>query len=393
MSFEDIVLDKEILDLKDYVVNIRRHLHENPEASLKEYETSKYIKNELKSIGLSYKEIGETGILVELKGEKSNSDKTILLRADIDALELFDKKEVEYASKKDGLCHACGHDGHTAALLLATKILNNRKDKFSGNIKIIFQPAEEIGAGARLFVKEKVLDDVDFAFGIHVNSQLELGKLEINKKEVNASCDIFKIKVKGKSAHAASPELGNDAAIAVASILLEIQSIISRQKSALDKAVISIGKISAGTRYNVIAASGELEGTLRCFDRDLRKELLGKIEKVAKLAAEIHNCEIEFSNYDAAAPLINDEESAKFVESVTKDIVGEENILEKEPSLGAEDFADYLEVTKGCFINVGSASSKETSYPHHSEYFDIDERSLLISAMIHTEVAIKYLNN
>lgn len=392
MVFEDIILDKEILELKDYVVNIRRDLHENPEPSLKEYETSKYIKNELKKIGLSYEEIGETGILTEIKGEKSKSYKTILLRADIDALELFDKKDVDYVSKNKGLCHACGHDGHTASLLLATKILNSKKDEFSGNIKIIFQQAEEIGAGARIFVREKVLDDVDFAFGIHLNSQMPLGQIGINKKEVNASCDIFKIKVKGKSAHAATPEQGNDSALAVASILLEIQSIISRQKNPQDIALISIGKISAGTKYNIIASSGELEGTLRCFNKKNRKDLLEKIEHIAKLSAEIHNCKVEFSNYDAASPLVNDEISAEFVENIAKDIVGKENIIENKPSLGAEDFADYLEVTKGCFVYVGSASSEKTNFPHHSEYFDIDERSLLISAILHINVALKYLN-
>ena len=394
MTFEKVNIDKDILDIYDLIVENRRHIHQNPESSLKEFETAKYIRNILDEIGVSYVEVGETGTLATIKGNKKDNNKTILLRADIDALEMPDKKEVEYKSQKEGLHHACGHDGHTSALLGAVRTLNNRRDDFSGTIKLAFQQAEEIGAGARIFVQEGHLDDVDFVFGIHLSSDTDLGKIVATKGPANASCDIFEIKVKGQSAHAACPHFGHDAAIAIASILVELQSLISRQKNPNDSAVISIGEIHSGTRYNVIAGDGYLKGTLRTFDNELRKELLAKIEKVADLTAQIHQCSTEFSNYDAAAPLINGEKETEFVQEVAKNIVPDNDVIkDRIAGLGAEDFADYLQVAKGSFARVGSRSGEETSSPQHSETFDIDERSLLISTQLHVNVALDFLNS
>lgn len=393
MSFEKVVLDREVEDIYDFLVENRRHFHENPESSLKEFETAKYIRNILDDLEIEYESVGETGTIAKIVGNKKDNNKTIFLRADIDALELPDKKEVEYKSKKEGLHHACGHDGHASALLGAAKILNSRKDEFSGTIKLGFQQAEEIGAGARQFVEKGILDDVDFAFGIHLSSDTDLGKIVATKGKANASCDIFEIKVKGKSAHAACPHFGHDAAIATASILVELQSLISRQKNPNDSAIISIGEMHSGTRYNVIAGDGYLKGTLRTFDNDLRKELLEKIEKVAKLTAEIHQCSVEFSNYNASNPLINYDEETEFVQNVAKDIVSEEDVVKNRiAGLGAEDFADYLQVARGCFARVGSRSDENTAHPQHSELFDIDERALLISTQLHINVALDFLN-
>lgn len=393
MSFEKVVLDREVEDIYDFLVENRRHFHENPESSLKEFETAKYIRNILDDLEIEYESVGETGTIAKIVGNKKDNNKTIFLRADIDALELPDKKEVEYKSKKEGLHHACGHDGHASALLGAAKILNSRKDEFSGTIKLGFQQAEEIGAGARQFVEKGILDDVDFAFGIHLSSDTDLGKIVATKGKANASCDIFEIKVKGKSAHAACPHFGHDAAIATASILVELQSLISRQKNPNDSAIISIGEMHSGTRYNVIAGDGYLKGTLRTFDNDLRKELLEKIEKVAKLTAEIHQCSVEFSNYNASNPLINYDEETEFVQNVAKDIVSEEDVVKNRiAGLGAEDFADYLQVARGCFARVGSRSDENTAHPQHSDLFDIDERALLISTQLHVNVALDFLN-
>lgn len=392
MIFENIAIDKEVEEIYDFLVENRRYLHQNPESSLKEFKTAEYIRNILDNLEIEYENVGETGTIATIVGNKKDNNKTIFLRADIDALELPDKKEVEYKSKKEGLHHACGHDGHTSALLGAAKILNSRKNDFAGTIKLGFQQAEEIGAGARQFVEQGILDDVDFAFGIHLSSDTDLGKIVATKGKANASCDIFEIKVKGKSAHAACPHFGHDAAIATASILVELQSLISRQKNPNDSAVISIGEIHSGTRYNVIAGDGYLKGTLRTFDNNLRKELIEKIEKVAKLTAEIHQCSTEFSNYNASNPLINYDAETEFVDKVASEIVGDENVIRNRiAGLGAEDFADYLQVARGCFARVGSRSNEKTSYPQHSELFDIDERAILLSTQLHVNVATEFL--
>lgn len=383
-------ISEEVEKIYPFLVSTRRYLHEHPESSLKEYETSKFIKQELDKINIDYVTVGETGVLAEIKGK--NAGKTIFLRADMDALEMNDAKDADYKSKNQGLNHACGHDAHTAALLGATKILATKKDKLNGNIKIAFQPAEEIGAGARLFVRAGYLKGVDLAFGLHVSSELETGKLKITDGAVSASCDIFTINVDGQSAHASTPQLGKDAALATASILVELQSLISRQKSPFTPAVISIGVIEAGTRYNVIAAKGKIQGTLRTLEKYLRTKLLNKIEKVAKNVAQIHDCTATFENYDAASVLVNDKNATRFVTDVANKIVGDENILNNSvSSLGAEDFADYSEVCPSCFAYVGTNNGEKTSYPAHSEKFDIDEEALKIACQFHINVALEYL--
>lgn len=394
MSFEDAKIDRDIRDLYDSIVKDRRHFHSNPESSLKEYETAEYIRNRLDKLGIEYVKVGETGTLGIIKGDKADNGKTVFLRGDIDALEMADEKDVPYKSKKQGLHHACGHDGHASALLGAAEILNNRRDDFSGTVKLCFQQAEEIGAGARIFVNEGHLKDVDFAFGIHLASDTDLGKIVATKGYSNASCDIFEIKVHGKSSHAGYPHLGHDAALASANILVELQNLVSRQVNPNEPAVIAIGEIRSGTRYNVVAGEGYLKGTLRTFNNKLRAELLEKIEKVSELTAAVHGCSIEFSNYDAAAPLVNPEEETLFLQKVASEIVKDEDIVkDRVAGLGAEDFADYLQVTKGVFARVGSRSSEETGQAHHSVKFDIDERCLLISTQLHVNVALDFLNN
>ena len=381
-------ISQEVLDLKEYISQTRRWLHMHPEPSLKEFETSRFIQNELDKEGISYKLIGDTSILAEIQGD--HPGKTIFLRADIDALEMNDDKTCDYKSKNPGLCHACGHDGHTAALLAAAKVLNKKKDQIYGKIKIAFQAAEEIGAGARLFVADGALKDVDFAFGIHVASWLDLGKIAAVAGPINASCDIFEIKIKGDAAHAASPHLGKDAAIATSSIVVALQALISRQKDPIDPAVISIGYIQAGSRYNVVAQEGVIKGTLRTVNKETRANLLDKISKVACLTAQVHECEASFENYNASNVLENDLAITDYARSIARDLVGEDNLITSKPlSLGAEDFADYSQVVPACFIQVGTRSGESTAFAHHNTHFDLDEEGLLISAQAHIDIALK----
>lgn len=376
------------------VIATRRYLHQHPEPSLKEFETIQFIKNELTKLHISYESVGETGVIGTIVG-KQGSGKTILLRADIDALELEDAKDKPYKSTKKGLHHACGHDAHTAALLGAAKILKKHEADFSGTIKLAFQQAEEIGAGARQFVAGGFVKKVDQVFGIHVDSSIEIGKIVSTAGSTNASCDIFKIKVTGESGHAARPDLGRDALLAAAAIAVELQSIVSREVSPLDNVVVAIGVLNAGTRYNIIANEASLEGTIRTFSHETRQFVLAAVERVARDVATAHRTTVEFENYDAAAPLINNPLAASRAASVGADIVGAENIIQDNPkSLGADDFADFLAIAQGVYARVGTKdpANPETWYGHHHENFDIDERGLAIATELHVRYALDFLN-
>lgn len=386
-------ITQQVLAQEAYIVALRRHFHQHPEVSLQEFETIQRIREELEALGLPYINVGETGVLATLEGGKGPGKK-ILLRADIDALPMEDRTATPYASVNKGVNHACGHDGHTAALLGAARILKAHQAEFAGTIVFAFQPAEEIGAGARQFVRGGYVDDVDHVFGIHVSSQHPLGKIVATPGPSNASCDIFKIKVHGKSGHVARPHLGRDALVSAAAIVTELQTIVSREVDPAHEAVVGIGVLQAGTNYNIIANEAAIEGTVRTFDNDVRAQVLEAVERKARLVAESHRTSIEFSNYDAAAPLINDDEAAKRAYQVAAKIVGKNNIItDAAKSMGADDFADFLAVAPGIYCFVGTASDEQTSYNHHHEQFDLDERGLLYATELHVAYALDYLAN
>ena len=391
MNLPNINLDDITESDAQEIIELRRYFHQHPEPSLKEYNTSNKIKSLLEQWNIEYEHVGETGILAFIKGNKSGN-KTILLRADMDALEMKDRKNVAYRSTKSGLHHACGHDGHTAALLIAAKILKQKQNEFGGNIKFAFQQAEEIGAGARQFVQAGHLSDVDMVFGIHLNTEYPIGSIVLASGARYASCDIFKIHVQGESAHAAKPHLGSDALLSSAHIVVALQSIVSRAVNPLEPAVVSIGVLQAGTRYNVIANDAYIEGTVRALSSESRQKMLFLVEQIARQTAKIHNTDIEFNNYPAANVLINEEKSTTFAQRVAKQIVNEV-IEHAPPTLGAEDFADFLEKVPGTFAYVGTRNPSDlsTHYPHHHELFDIDERSLLVATQLHIKIAIDFL--
>ncbi|WP_028273628.1 amidohydrolase [Atopococcus tabaci] len=376
------------------VIELRRHFHQHPEPSLKEYETIKRIKQELEQLNIPYESVGETGAIGTIKGKKGPG-KTILLRADIDALELEDAKDKPYKSKYAGLHHACGHDGHTAALLGAAKILKARENEFAGTIKLAFQQAEEIGAGARQFVQGGFVQGVDQVFGLHLDSSVPVGQILSVPGATNASCDIFTIQVHGKSAHVGRPHEGVDALLAAAAITVELQSIVGREVSPLDNVVVAIGKLNAGTRYNIVANHAVLEGTVRTFSHETRRFVLEAVERIARDVANSHRCTVEFENYDAAAPLINEAEPAARAAKVAAEIVGEDNVRTTNPkSMGADDFADFLAEAPGVYARVGTRNlnNPDTWYGHHHENFDIDEGGLAHATELHVRYALDYLN-
>lgn len=388
MSIKDYVLKE-----KDYIISLRREFHKYPEVSLKEYKTAKRIEDELDKLGIPHKRVGETGVLGVIKGKKS-LNKIVALRADIDALKVPDDKEVEYKSQNEGYHHACGHDAHTASLLGAAKILKERENELNGEVRLFFQQAEEIGQGAKIFIKEGALDGVEEILGAHVSSHLDVGKVSVTSGPIAASCDYFKIKVKGKGGHVSVPHLSIDALYIASQIVINLQSIVSRQTDPVDTVVVGVGVITGGTIYNAVAEEVVLEGTTRTFSFETREKTNKNVEKIAKSIGEIYGAEVLVEFKDYASPLINDEKVSEEVATIANTIVGEDNVITNSPKrLGADDFAEFLIELPGTYIHVGTKNScnSNTSSEHHNHLFDIDEEGLLITTNIEVDYVLSKL--
>ena len=384
-----------VLAEKAYLTDLRRHFHAHPEVSLKEYETCKKIEGELDSMGIPHKRIGETGVYGWIDGKKAGDGVTVALRADIDALAMEDLKEVPYHSQNAGVCHACGHDAHTATLLTAAKILKAKENEFSGQVRLFFQQAEEIGQGARQFVQAGLLDGVTRVFGAHVTSHLESGKISLTAGPQNASCDYFKIQIHGKGAHVSTPQLGVDALYIASQIVVQLQTIVSRNTDPLETVVVGVGKLQAGTQYNIVAEHAVLEGTTRSFLPEVRKFTNDRVVRIAKETAALYGAEAEVEFLDFAAPLVNDAKAVEEVTAVTAEFLPREDIISDfQKALGADDFADYLAVTRGMYAFVGTRNSKDphTAVAHHHGLFDVDEEALLISCNVYVDYALWVLN-
>lgn len=384
-----------ILAEKAYLTDLRRHFHAHPEVSLQEYETCKKIEGELDSMGIPHKRIGETGVYGWIDGKKAGDGVTVALRADIDALAMEDLKEVPYHSQNAGVCHACGHDAHTATLLTAAKILKAKENEFSGQVRLFFQQAEEIGQGARQFVQAGLLDGVTRVFGAHVTSHLDSGKISLTAGPQNASCDYFKIQIHGKGAHVSTPQLGVDALYIASQIVVQLQTIVSRNTDPLETVVVGVGKLQAGTQYNIVAEHAVLEGTTRSFLPEVRKFTNDRVVRIAKETAALYGAEAEVEFLDFAAPLVNDAKAVEEVTAVTAEFLPREDIISDfQKALGADDFADYLAVTRGMYAFVGTRNSKDphTAVAHHHGLFDVDEEALLISCNVYVDYALWVLN-
>ena len=382
---------------REYLIRMRRHFHAHPEVSMKEFETCKRIEEELDCFGIPHRRVGETGVYGWIDGKKpeDGEKRIVVLRADIDALAMEDLKTVEYHSQNPGVCHACGHDGHAATLLTAAKILKKKEKEFSGQIRLFFQQGEEYGQGARLFVKDGLLEGADRVFGVHAASAIDSGKIALTKGPQNASCDYFKITVTGRGAHVSKPHMGIDAAYVAAQILVALQSIVARSTDPLETVVVGVGVLRAGTQYNIVAEHAELEGTTRSFDPQVRAFTNERVVQIAKQTAAMYGACAEVIFEDYAAPLINDGEAVEEVQQVTRRFWPEENIItDREKELGADDYADYLAVTRGMYAYVGTRSPEKpgTDVAHHHGLFDMDEEGLLLSCNVYVDYALWVLN-
>lgn len=391
MALKDYVLEQ-----KEYLTSMRQYFHAHPEVSLQEYHTCERIEKELDLAGIPHRRVGETGVYAWIDGKKETADqkkasRIMVLRADIDALAMEDLKTVPYHSENPGVCHACGHDAHAATLLTAARILKSKEAEFSGQLRLFFQQAEEIGAGARLFVQDGLLDGAARVFGAHVSSRLESGKIALTAGPQNASCDYFKIKVTGRGAHVSTPHLGIDAAYVASQIVVNLQSIVARSTNPLETVVVGVGVVRAGTQYNIVAEHAEIEGTTRSFLPEVREFTNRRVREIAEQTARMYGAEAEVEFKDFAAPLINDVQAVKEVTAVTEQLICRDQIVsDYEKALGADDFADYLAVTRGMYAFVGTHSEKKpgSGVAHHHGLFDLDEEALLLSCNVYVDYAL-----
>lgn len=382
-------------NIKDYIIEMRRHFHQNPELSLEEFETTKKIVNELEKMGIevsTFKD-GLTGCVGTIKGAKEG--KTLLLRADIDALSVHEKTNLEFASRVDGKMHACGHDCHAAMLLGVAKILSEMKDKFSGNIKLFFQAAEEIGLGAKLSIEQGVMDNVDACYGVHVTPRFESPKINMQYGERMAATDVFKLTVEGTSSHGSSPHLGHDAIVASAAIITALQTIVSRINNPLKPAVVTIGTIKGGQRFNIIANEVIMEGNVRTFDEIFRKEIETHIREIAESVAKAHSCTAKLEyRYGTGVVLNKDKNLVDIAQNAVKKLYGEDSLVEMEKITGGEDFSLLMEKAPGIFGYIGTRNPKVSGSEkiNHHECFTVDEDALIRGTAVAVQFALDYLN-
>ena len=386
-------LVKDVEALKNYLVETRREFHQNPELSLKEFRTATRIEEELTKFGIKHSRVGETGVLGILKGDKP-SDKVLLLRADIDALPINEVGDVEYISKNPGVMHACGHDAHTTCLLAAAKILSEKKSEIAGEVRFVFQPAEEIGKGTQPFIEANVLEGVDRVFGLHCAPDLPLGTVGLTPKLNNAAVDHFTISVKGVSSHVSLPHKGVDALYVASEIVVAVQALRTRLNSPLEPMIIGIGKFNAGTTYNALAANAVLEGTTRTISKESRAKIKTEINRCVKNIAEIYGATATVEWEGFTGPVINDPEVCEEVAALVDETFGKGHVVkDREISLGGDNFADFIEEKKGAYAYLGTSSDKKpcTKLPLHSDSFDLDEEAMLKGTWLHVAYALWFL--
>jgi amidohydrolase len=389
-------LKSDIDELIPDLVAMRRDLHQHPELAFEEVRTSGIVAQHLRTLGLEVQSgIAKTGVVGLLRGGASKPGaKTIAIRADMDALPIHELNEIDYRSTIDGKMHACGHDGHTSILLAVADILSNRRAELSGNVKFVFQPAEESIAGAEPMVKEGAMQDVDGIIGLHLMSDYPLGRVGVRAGAFFASADRFMLTVKGKGGHAAMPEATIDPIVIAAYIVTALQTLISRETSPFSPAVITIGKIQAGTAFNIIPETAEMQGTMRAFSAKHRDKLMRRIGELATGVATSMggSCHLEIIN--GCPPCVNDPGMTEVVRKAALAAVGEKEVDDSEAVMntGSDDMACFLEAVPGCYFIVGSKNEeKGATYPHHHPRFNIDEDALPIGVEVLARAALDYL--
>ncbi|GAB3790691.1 M20 family metallopeptidase [Virgibacillus kimchii] len=381
-------------EILEEVIEWRRYLHQYPELSFEEEKTSQFIYETLQSFGhLEVSRPTKTSVMARLIGDKKG--KVIAIRADIDALPIEEENSFAFKSKIPGKMHACGHDGHTAMLLGTAKILAAQKHHIAGEIRFIFQHAEEFSpGGAREMVAAGVMEGVNAVIGAHLWSPLPVGKIGVAYGPMMASPDTFYITIYGEGGHAALPHETVDSIAIGAQVVTNIQHVVSRNTDPLDNLVVSISEFIGGYRRNVIPGSVKLTGQIRSFDPQLRESVPQKIEQIVKGITEAHGATFDIEYLRGYRPVINDDGVTKIVEDTAREVFGEKDVDQIKPVMGAEDFSAYQQQAPGCFFFVGAGNQeKGIVYPHHHPKFTIDEDALKQGMQMFIHCAHKLLKD
>jgi amidohydrolase len=381
-------LSPEVLALRDEIVGLRRDLHRHPELSWKEQGTAQRITAFLEGSGLALRTgLGGTGVVAE---GRAGAGRTLLLRVDMDALPIQEDSRAPYASEVAGAMHACGHDGHVAMGAAAARIAAGRRA--SGTLRMLFQPAEEGEGGAQAMVAEGVMDGVELTVGVHLWNELPVGTLGVKAGPLMAAVDRLSIVVRGRGGHGGKPHRSADPVVAAAHVITALQTIVSREVPPTLAAVVTLGSVHGGQAFNVIPDDVTLTGTIRTFDAALRRSMPERVTRIASGIAEALGCRAEVEVRSGNPPVVNDAAVAELARRAAARVVGEENVVEPEPTMGGEDMAVYFERAPGCFVFVGSANpARGLDQPHHSPRFDFDEDALPIGTEFLLQVAQEVL--
>lgn len=362
------------------IIAVRREIHANPELGFQEIRTTDIIVNKLESLGISYRRLSPSGVIAEISGREAG--KTIGLRCDMDALPVQEETGLPFQSKIAGCMHACGHDAHVAMLLGAAELLQKNREQLSGSVRLIFQPAEEIGQGAKFIIGQGGLENVDAIYGLHVGGQA-LGSMETRSGAMFAASDKFRIRVIGQKCHGAFPHTGVDATLAGAAVVMALHSGIHREFDALEPLVLSVGSIHSDGAHNVVAGEAVLEGTVRCYNRQTHSQVQQAVKRIVDSTVLAYRCTAQTEYIVGTDVLINDTGLVELASRCTAKLTGKPAALAK-PLMGSEDFSEYTAVIPGAFITVGT----DGQYPSHSGKFLINEAGLKYGTALYCQLAV-----
>ncbi|MGG1618326.1 M20 metallopeptidase family protein [Paenibacillus sp. NRS-1781] len=384
--------DKSWFDqLQEHMVEWRRYLHKNPEISFQESKTAAFVADKLENWGIEVRRhVGGHGVVGTIRSSKPGP--VVMLRADMDALPIQDEKECEYRSSIDGAMHACGHDGHTSVLLGTAYYFSLHRDELEGEIRFLFQPAEELLPGGAVHVlKDGVLEGVDVIYGIHLWTPFPVGTAASCAGPLMAAADDFYIEITGKGGHGGMPQSTHDSVVAGSALVMQLQSIVSRSVDPLRPAVLTVGTIQAGAAQNVIAETCRLSGTIRTFDEETRTVMKDRLHAVTEHTAATYGTTANIRYIMGYPPVVNDAHEASRFFKEAGSVFGEGKVQEASKLMPAEDFAYYLERVPGCFMFVGAGNpAKGAIYPHHHPKFDFDEDAMIKAVRLFIAMSTGY---